>query len=54
MLKYKLSKTEGDLIEYSYYLSRGGALGLVSINKETGETNVVKPSEDDFWLQTRV
>ena len=48
MLIYKLHKTEGDLLFFNYYPEGNGAEGTVSINKNTGETAIIKPSEDDF------
>lgn len=47
-MKYKLHKTEGNLIFYHYFPQGSEDLGTVSINKKTGETAVVKPAEDDF------
>lgn len=47
MLKYKLYKEDGNLILYHYYPQDGEA-GVVSVNKDTGETKVMEPSADDF------
>lgn len=48
MLTYKLHETDGDLAFYHYFPDGNGAAGAVSINKKTGETAVVKASNDDF------
>ena len=42
MLKYKLYKEDGNLILYHYYPQDGEA-GVVSVNKDTGETKVMEP-----------
>lgn len=48
MLIYKLYQFEGDLIIYQYYSRIADTAGLVSINKNTGETAVIRQSDDDF------
>lgn len=48
MLIYKWHKIDGNLIFYHYYPDGNGATGVVSIDRFTGETEVVTPSKDDF------
>lgn len=48
MLRYYRYTTDGDAILYRYYLTGGGDCGIVSINKKTGATSVIKQSEDDL------
>lgn len=48
MLTYKLYKNEESFLLYLYYPQGNGDAGLVSINKQTGETAVVEASKDDF------
>lgn len=48
MLIYKWYKIDGNLIFYHYYPEESGAIGVVSIDRFTGKTEVVKPSKDDF------
>lgn len=48
MLTYKLYKTDGDIVFYHYFPEKTGEAGVISINKDTGETTIVKQSGDDF------
>lgn len=48
MLSYKLHKIENGLNYYKYYPQGSENAGTVTINTKTGETAIIKPSEDDF------
>lgn len=48
MLKYNILKTEDNILFYHYYSEINGCDGVVSINKNTGETSIVKSSDNDL------
>lgn len=48
MLTYKFYKMDGDIAFYHYFPQGNGDAGVVSINKKTGATAIVRPSDDDF------
>lgn len=48
MLKYKLVKSNNDLLTYHYNLAKDETPGEVTINKASGQAKVVKQSENDF------
>lgn len=48
MLIYKLHKIEDNLVFYHYFPNGNGAVGIVSIDRFTGKTEVITPSKDDF------
>lgn len=49
MLKYNLYGISGDFVVYNYYYPDGnGDVGVVAINKRTGEIKIEKTSSDGF------
>ena len=47
MLKFKMVEEKQDIIKYEYYPEGKEACGIVSINKVTGEMELVKQAEND-------
>lgn len=48
MLTYKFYKTDGDVAFYHYFPQGKGNAGVISIDKKTSETVIVRPSDNDF------
>lgn len=48
MLKFKQAERKGNILIYNYSPECTGAPGIVSINTESGDIEIIESSKDDF------